>query len=159
MSRLLPLSHGVNQAVLAGFLSSPYVLQRLSNFDPGLEFKTAMLYADSSSIADGRRVEDGNYNSAACAVVLGDRDVQETLRRLGGTLTTVESEAVTAAGSCASVPGCTSALVDLGSPVGGTVAEGLWPTKVSLERRVWSRDSSPHKHKSFAHGYLYVCQH
>ncbi|CAM9236319.1 unnamed protein product [Scytosiphon promiscuus] len=60
----------LQQAILSGLLSAPYVVQRLGDFDPGLEFKTAMLYADAS-----------------CAVVLGDRDVQETLRRLGGALT------------------------------------------------------------------------
>ncbi|CAN0337792.1 unnamed protein product, partial [Hapterophycus canaliculatus] len=39
---------GPLQAVLSGLLSAPYVVQRLGDFDPGLEFKTAMVYADAS---------------------------------------------------------------------------------------------------------------
>ncbi|CAN0181790.1 unnamed protein product, partial [Laminaria digitata] len=93
---------GVLQGLLAGFLSAPYVVQRLGDFDPGLEFKTAMVYADASirqhgfgTGAVGAEVEGGvgggvGGGGAAlgeCAVVLGDRDVQETLRRLGGALT------------------------------------------------------------------------
>jgi len=129
------------------------VVQRLGDFDPGLEFKTAMVYADASkrfsqqppaatavaaaaattaAVAEQADVEAdaesslssfdfsqdaGEGNDAAtsprevgaeaatasaaasaaavagglrtgeCAIVLGDRDVQETLRRLGGALT------------------------------------------------------------------------
>lgn len=106
-----------NQGLLAGLLSAPYVVQRLGDFDPGLEFKTAMAYADASirpqpagAVADevsskctqGGATLSGTGTAAAaatgrweggagpgeeCAIVLGDRDVQETLRRLGGALT------------------------------------------------------------------------
>lgn len=80
---------------MAGVLSSPYLLQRCGNFDPGLEFKTAMAYADASSLpnpSDGSKNrsagdDDGGGGAGACAVVLGDRDVQETLTRLGGAFT------------------------------------------------------------------------
>ena len=131
------------KGLLAGFLSAPYVVQRLGDFDPGLEFKTAMVYADASIrqqspntkpspveisgnfpegegaaaaaaavVAGGGEeagtavgvelsgieasavragVEGGVGGGGAalgeCAVVLGDRDVQETLRRRGGALT------------------------------------------------------------------------
>lgn len=122
----LSKNHDENQGLLAGLLSAPYVVQRLGDFDPGLEFKTAMLYADASTrlqpaagAAAGTvlpRREEGQGGEAAmaapekaageaagrregergrkglpgekeCAIVLGDRDVQETLRRLGGSLT------------------------------------------------------------------------
>lgn len=69
------------QAALAGALSAPYLLQRLGNFDPGLEFKIAMAYADASAISSPNSLEGGA--GGVCDVVLGDRDVQETLRRLG----------------------------------------------------------------------------
>lgn len=74
--------------MLAGFLSAPYLVQRLANFDPGLEFKTAMAYADSCSNlspngSNGARGQQELGAGGACDVVLGDRDVQETLRRLG----------------------------------------------------------------------------
>lgn len=73
-------------------------MQRLGDFDPGLEFKTAMVYADASirpkPVAAGMVAAAGRAGMGAegagpgeCAVVLGDRDVQETLRRLGGALT------------------------------------------------------------------------
>lgn len=83
------------QALLAGLLSAPFLVQRLVNFDPGLEFKTAMAYADGFSLLEqnGRIAErflEASFPSGAprdCVVVLGDRDVQETLRRLGGALT------------------------------------------------------------------------
>lgn len=86
--------------MLAGLLSAPYLVQRLGDFDPGLEFKTAMVYADASKLSS--RPATAAVTTAAtataaaaavaagpgeCAVVLGDRDVQETLRRLGGALT------------------------------------------------------------------------
>ncbi len=144
----LPLSIGyINrptlsvQGVLAALLSAPYLVQRLGDFDPGLEFKTAMVYADASkrfsqpaaatavaaaataAVAGQADTESspsldasedaGEGNGAArspreagataamaaeatgagglgpgeCTIVLGDRDVQETLRRLGGALT------------------------------------------------------------------------
>eukprot|EP00752_Nemacystus_decipiens_P015680 g13994.t1 len=86
---------GVLQGLLAGLLSAPYLVQRLGDFDPGLEFKTAMAYADASKLASRPSTATAAAAAAAaaavgpweCAVVLGDRDVQETLRRLGGALT------------------------------------------------------------------------
>lgn len=87
----------MDQGILSGLLSAPYVVQRLGDFDPGLEFKTAMVYADpsvrpGSSTAGARGVVTsaaggGEAGPGECSVVLGDRDVQETLRRLGGALT------------------------------------------------------------------------
>ncbi|CAM9810725.1 unnamed protein product [Ectocarpus sp. 4 AP-2014] len=87
---------GLLQGILSGLLSAPYVVQRLGDFDPGLEFKTAMVYADpsvrpgySTGAARGMvtSVAGGGAGPGECSVVLGDRDVQETLRRLGGALT------------------------------------------------------------------------
>ncbi|CBJ28745.1 conserved unknown protein [Ectocarpus siliculosus] len=87
---------GLVQGILSGLLSAPYVVQRLGDFDPGLEFKTAMVYADpsvrpgySTGVARGMvsPAAGGGAGPGECSVVLGDRDVQETLRRLGGALT------------------------------------------------------------------------
>eukprot|EP00903_Cladosiphon_okamuranus_P011281 g10637.t2 len=81
---------GVLQGVLAGLLSAPYLVQRLGDFDPGLEFKTAMVYADASKLSSRPATAAAAAMAPGpgeCAIVLGDRDVQETLRRLGGALT------------------------------------------------------------------------
>lgn len=75
------------QGLLAGLLSAPYLVQRLGDFDPGLEFKTAMAYADASKLSSRPAAAAAAAGTRECAVVLGDRDVQETLRRLGGALT------------------------------------------------------------------------
>lgn len=62
-------ARGMGAASLAGVLSLPYAMQKAMNLDPGMEFKGAMACA-----SDQPHTID---------IVLGDRDVKETLRRLG----------------------------------------------------------------------------
>ncbi|CAM9557844.1 unnamed protein product [Ectocarpus fasciculatus] len=78
---------GLLQGILSGLLSAPYVVQRLGDFDPGLEFKTAMVYADPSvRPGSSARGAGGVVTSAAgagagpgeCSVELGARDVPDT---------------------------------------------------------------------------------
>eukprot|EP00611_Tribonema_gayanum_P009804 TRINITY_DN1966_c0_g1_i5.p1 TRINITY_DN1966_c0_g1~~TRINITY_DN1966_c0_g1_i5.p1 ORF type:complete len:326 (-),score=86.59 TRINITY_DN1966_c0_g1_i5:460-1407(-) len=59
---------GLLQALTAGLVSSGYLWQKLNNFDPGCEFKTAM------ALSNARGID----------IVLGDRDINETLGRLNG---------------------------------------------------------------------------
>lgn len=85
-----------HQGLLAALLSAPYLLQRLGDFDPGLEFKVAMAYTEASAhrqpeeisssfpCGSGREEAAEAPGGEGCALVLGDRDVQETLRRIGG---------------------------------------------------------------------------
>ena len=84
------------KGLLAALLSAPYLLQRLGDFDPGLEFKTAIAYTDASSrrqalpeesssqFSDGAGALASEGGGEGCTLVLGDRDVHETLRRIGG---------------------------------------------------------------------------
>jgi len=58
---------GPASAILAAAISFVYLLQSLSRFDPGVEFKTAVTAAESSK----------------AEIVLGDQDVYETLDSLG----------------------------------------------------------------------------
>jgi len=58
---------GMLDAFISGFLSSAYLMQKISKFDPGSEFKEAI---KMSAVQ--------NYE-----VVLGDQDVQKTLKKFG----------------------------------------------------------------------------
>lgn len=57
---------GLGQAALTGVLSGTYAMQKMLDFDPGLEFKTAM-----------RMSSTHNFD-----LVMGDRDINETLDRM-----------------------------------------------------------------------------
>ncbi|CAM9819647.1 unnamed protein product [Chrysoparadoxa australica] len=59
---------GIKYSLLTAFLSSAYMVQKLTDFDPGLEFKTALTAAEGVP---------------ECRLVMGDRDVGITISRLG----------------------------------------------------------------------------
>jgi len=76
------ISTGIAAAVLGG---ASGISNTLSGFEPGLEFITAMAYVDScSNSSDGdAQLNAVRVASGGCDVILADRTVDETLRRVG----------------------------------------------------------------------------
>ncbi|CAM9655871.1 unnamed protein product [Phaeothamnion confervicola] len=127
--------HGPVQAALVGLLSMAYVAQKLAgNYEPGLEFKSAMIAA--SALDNG------------CAVVLGDRNVYETLRRLGGTRAPdsdggdkdSEAAAVAAAGGEAALTRAAGGLV---SAAASTAAASSAAARPAAAERGSTRERPP----------------